>query len=80
MYLSQEAVKMPCCSEEITGSRFYRELVELAKKEKYRCFLIEEFGTSKTGTEKEVILLELIETEVQIHEIEKKLNLPVFWL
>ena len=80
MYLSQEAVKMPYGSEETTESLVYSDLVEMAKKEKYRCFLIEEFGTSKTGAEKEVILLELIETEDQIHEIEKKLNLPVLWL
>ncbi len=76
MYLSQEAVIMPYCPEEDTDNLVLRDLVELVEKEKYCCFLKKEFDTSQTGAEKEVILLELIETEVQIHEIEERLNLP----
>ena len=76
MFLSQEAVKMPCSGEDEAERPFPSGLLALKRQTQYHDFLVHELWACRTETERKVVLSVLLTTKVRMKRLAEALNLP----
>ena len=76
MFLSQEAVKMPCSGEDRAEEPFPFGLLALKRQTQFHDFLVHELRACRTETERKVVLSVLLTTKVRMNHLAESLNLP----
>lgn len=74
MFLSQQAVRIPCSREDGAENRFPSGLLALKRESQFHDFLLHELRACRTETERKVVLSALLTTKVRMKHLVESLN------